>query len=73
MLAADFLEAVADRIEKVLVRREDRTVHFEFDDGLGFAQSLDRRAKVARRREQHGGCFQGVRLNLHYGNVRSES
>ena len=37
MLALDFAESVADRLEEVLVGADDGAVHVEFDHGLRFA------------------------------------
>jgi hypothetical protein len=53
VLALDLLEAVAERIEKILIGRDDRPIHVEFDHGLRLVERIEHRALVARRREQH--------------------
>ncbi|MFL6808154.1 MAG: hypothetical protein ACJ8FD_04010 [Bradyrhizobium canariense] len=41
MLALDFIEPIAEGVEKILVSRDDRPVRIEFDQGLRPADCLN--------------------------------
>jgi hypothetical protein len=50
MLAADFLERISHRIEKIRVRGDDRPVEIELNDGLRPVQRIEFRVRIARCR-----------------------
>ncbi|WP_431206648.1 hypothetical protein ACQ86E_19190 [Bradyrhizobium betae] len=47
VLAPDFLDRIAERIEKILVGRDDRSVGVELDHGLRAADRIDLGLRVA--------------------------
>ncbi len=40
MLAGDLVEAIAQRVQEIVIRLQDRAVHLELDDGLGSAEGF---------------------------------
>jgi hypothetical protein len=55
VLAADFLEGVAERAEEILIRRDDRTIEVELDDGLRLVQRIECGLRLGRSAREHAG------------------